>query len=120
MISFVSGCRSYEYEGGRDTVAMLGNGKFQISESMNTYALFDADSPLPLVDGVNHWKESGQFAYIVGYDPRKKPQQQQKPSFFLIDLRSYEVGQYQTITQIPGKDRKIFTDMMKEKQPLPK
>ena len=93
---------------------MLGNGKFQISESMNTYALFDADSSIAMVDGVSHWKEIGNFAYVIGYDPQKNAQQQQKASFFLINLRSYEVKQYQTISQIPAKDKENFAAMLEK------
>lgn len=109
----ISGCRTYKYESGRDTIEMLGDGRYQIGKVSNGYGLFDATSPLGVAMNVSDWKEQGKFAYVIGEEGFQQGGKKYLREFFLIDISKNQITKYSTLSAVPVPHRQAFKSLRK-------
>jgi hypothetical protein len=107
------GCRTLDYDTGRDTVEAFGNGRYQILRSGNTRSLCDSKKLGGDCEPVESWTSNSQYAYAVILESSGIKPRVLKKKLVLIDLQTEQSTQYDSLDKVPAPHQSTFSELIK-------
>jgi hypothetical protein len=93
LVAAFPGCQRSKYVTGRDTVAVFGDGRFQIAHIDDEMALVDAEKKQDrvLLWDVCDWVEEGDWVFVVN----------RKGEYVVLNQCIGEVNKYASLADVP-------------------
>jgi hypothetical protein len=104
IIVGLSGCyNDYKYKPGKDTVAIFGDGKFQILSGPTSNSLTNYEADLNIEYIVYKYKEIKPLVYVIG-----------ESGYTILNYKTGQIRRYKKLKEIEDPEQQIFIDLAKK------